>query len=842
MDIVSFRQNDDDPDLDEEEDEEMAAMAAAASNTSLTPGFQRMFANTYTPASALKSMAKPGGGGVNGDGIATMALDDTPPRPRRPSSSFSFSFPSSPTQKEKLQAKLRALARDALFKRLHTRASFYADKLVTLSQGQISSDVVLLAQAYQQGRSYRRAVHVLERNGLLAIKDSSEPLTREQQRVLFTQAVAEGGVGVGEGCSSSRSSSSLEGYLLAAQCLAASDRCEECLLLLEQVLPAWEEEWREKGGREGAEELEEEEDGGEEGDLSFYRQTRHVQWLKSAIIVAGARQQEQLEGVGKGKTGGRGKASAPPLARSPSRPAFSLPSPQAQSVLTTLAAMCCLRAQLHEGQDNRTRAAAWCRHALQFDVYCVEALEFLVDRKLMSQAEEGRLLREELEFSERGEEEEEKEEKEGKRGREEGEVDNGWLRLVYTTRLLCFSDGQLSVEEQHRGIREAFAGLAQLGMGKNAAILTAQAEMAYYYQHDPHTAHALCKEIRVLDPFYERCLPVYLSSLVELRLKTDLYYLAHRLVEIQPKSAVAWFAVGCYYVAIHKNEAAQRYFHKATKLDHAFAPAWLGFGNAFAAQDESDQAMSAYRTASRLFPSLHFPLLYSGMEYLRTNNLSLALHFIQAAHGLNPMDALVHNEWGVVHFRRGKYAEAAERFRTVLALAGGAGSRKGLGRWEGTVVNLAHCCRKEGKFQEAIEWYELALGLAPKRASTYVALAFTHQLRGELDRAIEYYHRALGFKSGDAFAVAMLSRALGDAILVGERGGEGGGVGALPPPTASLIMSVPLPEGTGGREGGKVEKGGRRVSTGSEIYEGMDEGREVEGEQEEEEDTLDLSG
>ena len=28
----------------------------------------------------------------------------------------------------------------------------------------------------------------------------------------------------------------------------------------------------------------------------------------------------------------------------------------------------------------------------------------------------------------------------------------------------------------------------------------------------------------------------------------------------------------------------------------------LGYGNAFAAQDESDQAMVAYRTAAKLFP------------------------------------------------------------------------------------------------------------------------------------------------------------------------------------------------------------------------------------------------
>lgn len=39
--------------------------------------------------------------------------------------------------------------------------------------------------------------------------------------------------------------------------------------------------------------------------------------------------------------------------------------------------------------------------------------------------------------------------------------------------------------------------------------------------------------------------------------------------------------------------------------------------------------MAAYRTASRLFPASHVPLLYMGMEYLRTNNLALAAHFLQ---------------------------------------------------------------------------------------------------------------------------------------------------------------------------------------------------------------------
>lgn len=65
-----------------------------------------------------------------------------------------------------------------------------------------------------------------------------------------------------------------------------------------------------------------------------------------------------------------------------------------------------------------------------------------------------------------------------------------------------------------------------------------------------------------------------------------------RLAEEYPDRAIAWFAVGCYYLCAGQYESARRFFGKATALDASFAPAWLGFGHAFAAQDESDQARS----------------------------------------------------------------------------------------------------------------------------------------------------------------------------------------------------------------------------------------------------------
>jgi len=223
---------------------------------------------------------------------------------------------------------------------------------------------------------------------------------------------------------------------------------------------------------------------------------------------------------------------------------------------------------------------------------------------------------------------------------------------------------------------------------------------------------------------------------------------------------VPWFAVGCFYHMVSDFESARRYFSKATTLNHRFAPAWVGFGHAFAAQDESDQAMAAYRTASRLFPGSHTPWLGIGMEYLRTNHLPLAMHYIKQAHAIAPHEPAVLHELGVLHYASGEYAEAADYFTRV---AEHEGDYDDAAR-EPSIFNLGHACRKMRRFDEAIEWYRLALAIAPRNASTYAALGFTHHLRGDPDGAIELYHQSLSLKPDDTFTCEMLKEALKDVL------------------------------------------------------------------------------
>lgn len=70
-----------------------------------------------------------------------------------------------------------------------------------------------------------------------------------------------------------------------------------------------------------------------------------------------------------------------------------------------------------------------------------------------------------------------------------------------------------------------------------------------------------------MDPFDEKCLIIYIATTVDLGLKNELFYLGHELTNANPKSATAWYAVGCYYLCCKKYEMAQKYLQKATKLE-----------------------------------------------------------------------------------------------------------------------------------------------------------------------------------------------------------------------------------------------------------------------------------
>jgi anaphase-promoting complex subunit 6 len=321
-----------------------------------------------------------------------------------------------------------------------------------------------------------------------------------------------------------------------------------------------------------------------------------------------------------------------------------------------------------------------------------------------------------------------------------------------------------------------------------------------------------CQVLYEMDPLSMDTANIQIATLTALGQKRPLFRLAHTLVDADSKSAIAWYAVGCYYYACGRYSLAQQHFWRSTRLDRRNAFGWVAFGCAFAACDENDQANACFRTAQRLNSGSHYPMLYMGMEHLRTNNIQLAGHFLKSARNMEKNDPLCCNELGVWAYRSKNWSDAIQWFVLALRLHAEAqisektylswneeeskeysktnkprfefGQR--LGRysfdsfterdcvdfcqdsfWECTIFNLGQSYRKVRRYDDAINCFSKSLALCPEKAMSFSALGFVRHLKGDIDGAIESYHQALSRKPDDPFASEMLNRAMVEALDLG---------------------------------------------------------------------------
>uniref|UniRef100_A0A182JCQ4 Uncharacterized protein n=1 Tax=Anopheles atroparvus TaxID=41427 RepID=A0A182JCQ4_ANOAO len=295
-------------------------------------------------------------------------------------------------------------------------------------------------------------------------------------------------------------------------------------------------------------------------------------------------------------------------------------------------------------------------------------------------------------------------------------------------------------------------------------LMIARAEK-FFYNCDYRQCIKLLEEILKRDPFHKRSLTVQVGCLAEMKNSNRLFYVAHKLVDFHPDDAIAWYAVGCYYDVIGKSDPARRYLSKATSLDRLYSPAWLAYGHSFAKENEHDQAMAAYFKATQLMRGCHLPLLYIGVECGLTKNPEMAEKFFYQAMSIAPLDVFVLHELGVIKFDYEQYESAEEIFRSTLDMVRQMVKHNNehiTARWEPLINNLGHCCRKNKKYEEALEFHQWALSLKPLNAATYTAIGFVHALMGDLNAAVDAFHKSLSLKRDDVFTTTILKYAIED--------------------------------------------------------------------------------
>ncbi|CAD7924147.1 unnamed protein product [Amoebophrya sp. A120] len=294
----------------------------------------------------------------------------------------------------------------------------------------------------------------------------------------------------------------------------------------------------------------------------------------------------------------------------------------------------------------------------------------------------------------------------------------------------------------------------------NAYVLGTVAEK-YFQQGDYTSSYVVSKSILERDPYELEVLPCHIASLLMTENKTLVFYIAHQLINAYPQYAVAWFAAGCYYYLSKRYDAARKFFGKATLLDHNFTPAWIAYGHSFSLQEESDQALAAYRTASRLFPGSHVPWLYLGMEYLRSSNFILAQQALHMGLTIAPKDPNLLNEMAVCAFERHEYTHAVAFLERVQELGGVAQD----GSLDAFLENLAHAYLKCQEYEKALDFFHQALAASNQgSASAHCGVGFVRHINRELHAAVESYHRALALQPDDPFAQEMLGYAIQECV------------------------------------------------------------------------------
>ncbi|KAG5672804.1 hypothetical protein PVAND_002896 [Polypedilum vanderplanki] len=307
-------------------------------------------------------------------------------------------------------------------------------------------------------------------------------------------------------------------------------------------------------------------------------------------------------------------------------------------------------------------------------------------------------------------------------------------------------------------------------------ILIANAE-ELFYNCEYKKCLKIIEEILDRDPYHKRTLFVQIGCLMELKDSNALYYMAHKLVDFNPDEPISWYAVGSYYILINKPEQGRRYLTKAVLLDRLFGPAFLTYGHSFAKEKEHDQAMAAYFKAIQLMRGCHLPFLYIGVECGLTKNYEMAEKFFYQAMSLAPLDVFVLHELGVIKYESELYEDAEEIFRTTLSMVTEMCKQKNESlsdRWEPLLNNLGHCCRKNKKLTESLDFHMRALSLKPLNSQTYTSIGFVLALMGRLSEAVENFHKSLALKRDDVITSTILKTVLEDLVedMVEIEGGD----------------------------------------------------------------------
>jgi Tfp pilus assembly protein PilF len=111
----------------------------------------------------------------------------------------------------------------------------------------------------------------------------------------------------------------------------------------------------------------------------------------------------------------------------------------------------------------------------------------------------------------------------------------------------------------------------------------------------------------------------------------------------------------------------------------------------------------------------------------KTKKFNQALEYYRQAVALRPYDPRILNEWGLVHFAKGEYDQAVDKYQRSLNV-----SRASIQ----TYSLLGDAYRASGDFAQAVEAYETMIEIAPDDFTGHRSLALLYEQMGYIEEAV----------------------------------------------------------------------------------------------------------
>ena len=207
-------------------------------------------------------------------------------------------------------------------------------------------------------------------------------------------------------------------------------------------------------------------------------------------------------------------------------------------------------------------------------------------------------------------------------------------------------------------------------------------------------------------------------------------------------------ACGCYKYLMNEKIQGRAFVLKATEINPDCEIAWLALIFILTETSEWEQGYTFINKVSRRFPNSDSVSLFAISLYLKSNSVQLAWPWINKK-VIN--DPFYQHELAVAFYIEGDIYKAAQKFTEIIEMKNIPDDIIG-----SSLINLGHCLRRLGKFQEAINSYTKAIGKNIETPNTLCSIGFTYLLMGQTNEAITWFNSCLSIDNVNPFATRML--------------------------------------------------------------------------------------